>query len=324
MPNRSQPLLHAAYGGPGWQPRKQSISAELGSIWGACGQNSEYMPLKQVLLHRPGAEILTDGDPNAAQMLDELDLSIAQAQHDAIADAYRANGVTVHYAEPQSTPTPNQMFMADVMFMTHEGAIIARPASEVRAGEERVAAARLSSLGVPIARSIGGRGTFEGADAMYITPEQVIIGRGLRTNDSGAAQLSATLEQMGLSSVQVDMPVGSMHLMGMLRIVDKDLAIGYPVRLVHRAMEIMQNCGHEVHFLPDVDEAVNGYGFNFVTLGPRKILMAANNPNTQAFYESLGIECVTVEVSELGKAAGAIGCLTGIVERELIPTSYSV
>lgn len=318
MSDRSQPLLHAAYGGPGWRPRVNSITAEFGSIWGQCGQNSEYMPLKQVILHRPGSEILTGDDPNAAQMLAPLDLAIAQAQHDAIAEAYRNNGVTVHDANPAGKPTPNQMFMADVMFMTHEGVVIARPASEVRAGEERVAARRLAELGVPVARSIGGRGTFEGADAMYISPDRVMIGRGLRTNGPGAAQLSQTLEQMGVSAVEVDMPVGSMHLMGMMRIVDKDLAIGYPVRLVHRAVDELKQVGYNVHFLPDVDEALKGYSFNFVTLGPRKILMAANNPNTQAFYESLGIECVTVDVSELGKAAGAVGCLTGIVEREMI------
>ncbi|MFT5193409.1 MAG: arginine deiminase, partial [Candidatus Promineifilaceae bacterium] len=38
----------------------------------------------------------------------------------------------------------------------------------------------------------------------------------------------------------------------------------------------------------------------------------------QAFFESLGIECVTVEIDELSKAAGAIGCLSGVVEREII------
>jgi arginine deiminase len=53
-----------------------------------------------------------------------------------------------------------------------------------------------------------------------------------------------------------------------------------------------------------------------VTLRPRKILTAAKNPNTQTFLENLGVECVTVNVDELGKAAGAIGCLTGILERE--------
>jgi N-dimethylarginine dimethylaminohydrolase len=56
--------------------------------------------------------------------------------------------------------------------------------------------------------------------------------------------------------------------------------------------------------------------FNFVTLGPRKILMPANCPHTQAFYERLGVVCVTVNISELSKAAGSAGCLTGILERE--------
>lgn len=320
MTNIFNKPLPAAYGGPGWRPRANTLSDELGTIWGSCGQNSEYMPLKQVVLHRPGAEIISEDDPNAAQMLAKLDLARAQAQHDAIAEAYRANGVTVHYANPAGRPTPNQMFMADTMFMTHEGVIVARPASEVRAGEERVTARRMAEIGVPIVRSIGGRATFEGADAAYYAPDKVIIGRGLRTNAAGVAQVTATLEQMGVSTVQMDMPVGygSMHLMGMLRIVDKDLAIGYPVRLAHSAMETLQAAGHAVHFLPDPDEATRGFGFNFVTLGPRKILMAANNPVTQAFFESLGIECVTVEIDELSKAAGAIGCLSGVVEREII------
>jgi arginine deiminase len=55
---------------------------------------------------------------------------------------------------------------------------------------------------------------------------------------------------------------------------------------------------------------------NFVTLGPRRILMAAGNPITQAFYEDAGIACQVVEVDEILKAAGGIGCATGIVERE--------
>jgi arginine deiminase len=44
--------------------------------------------------------------------------------------------------------------------------------------------------------------------------------------------------------------------------------------------------------------------------------MAANCPRTQAMYEEVGIECVTVEIGELGKAAGGMGCLTGILKRE--------
>ena len=106
--------------------------------------------------------------------------------------------------------------------------------------------------------------------------------------------------------------------MGMLRLVDRNLAIGYPTRLVHAAQEALQAEGYEVVYLPDLEETVNNSALNFVTLGPRKILMPGNNPKTQLFLESLGIECITVEVDELSKAAGAIGCLSGIVERQMI------
>ena len=46
--------------------------------------------------------------------------------------------------------------------------------------------------------------------------------------------------------------------------------------------------------------------------------MAAGNPTTQAFYEQHAIACHTVPVDELAKAAGAIGCLSGVLERERI------
>ncbi len=312
-PNHTQ----SAYGGDGWRPRQRALRGELGTLWGACGIDSEYRPLKHVLLHRPGAELLASLDPDAVNMLEPLDLAKAQAQHDAMAEAYRANGVTVTYADPAETPRPNQMFMADLFVMTPEGAIVARPASEVRAGEERIAARRLADIGVPIVRSISNRGTFEGADLMWLDPQTAIVGRGLRTNDSGAAQITNVLHDMGVETIVVDMPFGTMHLMGMLRIVDRDLAIAWPTRLVHRAVEALRYRGYKVAMLPDGDEVRRGAAFNHVTLGPRKILLAAGNTQTQAWYERHGIECVTTPVSELAKAAGAIGCLTGIVARDM-------
>jgi len=63
---------------------------------------------------------------------------------------------------------------------------------------------------------------------------------------------------------------------------------------------------------------VRGMALNFVTLGPRRILMAAGNPVTLAFYEAAGVACQAVAVDELLKAAGGIGCLTGILEREAV------
>ena len=307
----------AAYGGTGWSPRKTHLRDELGNIWGHGGISTEWSRLKAVLLHRPGPELVSSTDPNAIQMLAKIDISLAQAQHDKIAQAYRDAGIPVHYVEPGENPSPNQMFVADLMFMTPEGAIVARLASTVRAGEERWVARRLAELGIPIIRSVRGKGTFEGADAAWINPQTVILGRGLRTNDEGATQVASTLSEMGINVIHVDMPVGTMHLMGMLRIVDRDLAIAWPLRFVHRGVDVLKQQGFQVAFIPDETEAIQNAALNFVVLGPREILMASGNPATQAFYEGLGITCHTVEINELAKAAGAIGCLTGILEREL-------
>jgi N-dimethylarginine dimethylaminohydrolase len=209
------------------------------------------------------------------------------------------------------------MFMADVFVMTPEGAIVARPASQVRAGEERVAARRLSDIGVPILRSINNRGTFEGADLMWLDPQTAIVGRGLRTNDDGASQIEQLLTSMGIRMIKVDLPFGSMHLMGMLRIVDRNLAIVWPSRFVHRGVDALRERGFHVAMLPENEEIRRGAAFNFVTIAPRTIVMAAGNPRTQAWFEQHGITCVTTPVDELAKAAGAIGCLTGIVAREM-------
>jgi arginine deiminase len=309
-------LKTAAYGGTGWSPRTASLRQEIGKVWGACGVSTEWSPLKAVLLHRPGPELEGVADPDKAQMLAPLGADLVRKQHDALAQAYRDAGVTVHYVEPAETPPPNLMFVADLMFMTPEGAILGRPASTVRAGEERFVARRLADLGVPILRSVRGRGTFEGADALWIDPQTALVATGMRTNAEGAAQVAGLLREMQVEVIQVGLPYGAMHLMGTLRFASRDLAITWPGRVPYAVVEALRARGYTVIFIPDVGEAVHGMSLNFVTLGPRRILMAAGNPVTQAFYEDAGIACQAVEVDEIFKAAGGIGCATGVLERE--------
>lgn len=307
----------AAYGGQGWSQRMRSHRAEIGDLWAPCGIQNEWSLLKSVLMHRPGEEIAPSAtDHNAIQMLAPLDLAKAQDEHDAMAQAYRDQGVTVHYVDPKGTPSPNQMFCADLAVMTPQGAILARPASTVRAGEERQIARRLADLGMPIVKTLTGTATFEGADLMWLNEGEVVIGRGLRTNQEAIDQIATLLAETGVKTHAFDMPFGTMHFMGMLRIVDKDLVIAWPRRTPHAAVVKMMASGYEVAFAPNEEELKQNHAFNIVTLGPRRIMMVAGNPVTQAFYESLGIETVVVAAHELGKAAGAAGCLTGVLHRE--------
>jgi arginine deiminase len=309
-------FLASAYGGAGWSPRTDSMRQEIGRVWGSCGLAAEWSPLKAVLLHRPGAEWQDLPDPDSAQMLAPPDLERAQHQHDAMARQYREAGVAVHYVEPGEIPPPNLLFVADLLLATPEGVILGRPASTVRAGEERLIARRLAELGVPILRSVRGRGTFEGADAAWIDPGTVLLATGLRTNAEGAAQVTAMLGEMGVQVVPVGLPYGAMHLMGTLRLVDRDLAIAWRGRVPYTAVEALRERGFTVLFLPDEGETVNGSALNFVPLGPRSVLMPAGVPVSEAFYRSAGIDCRVVEVDELLKAAGGPGCMTGVLERE--------
>lgn len=200
--------------------------------------------------------------------------------------------------------------------MTPGGVILARPASTVRAGEERRVARWLADLGVPILRTLQGAATFEGADAMWLDPRTVAVARGLRTNDEGIRRVGACLADQGVATMPVDLPFGTMHLMGMLRIADRDLAIAWPRRTPHAAVMALRERGYRVAFLPDQDEAHANRALNFVTLGPRRILMVGGNPVIQRFYEELGAHAMAVPADELAKAAGAIGCLTGVLGRD--------
>ena len=307
----------AAHGGKDWSPRTASLRQEINRIWGNCGVSTEWASLKAVLLHRPGAELETISDANKWLMRAIPNKALAGSQHDDLAEAYRDAGISVFYVEPSEMPPPNLMFVADLMLMTPEGAVLARPASNVRAGEERFVARRLAELGIPILRCVRGNGVFEGADASWIDPNSLILATGLRTNAEGAAQVASLLKEMGVEVVRVGLPSGAMHLMGTLRFVDKDLAICWKSRIPYAAVEALRERGFSVLSLPHEEEAARGMALNFVTLGPRHIVMPAGNPKTQSFYEDLGIKCVAVEVDELHKAAGGIGCLSGILRREL-------
>ncbi|MCF8091804.1 MAG: hypothetical protein K9K40_04990 [Desulfotignum sp.] len=149
----------AAFGGDGWSPRILTHAMEIGDIWTGCGIDSEWRPLKTVLVHRPGQELSVSQDQvNALQLAATLDLEKARAEHDRMVALYRENQVEVEVLSPGAAPFPNQLYCADLLAMTPQGAILARPASTVRAGEERWVAKTLGILGIPVLKNPYGHG----------------------------------------------------------------------------------------------------------------------------------------------------------------------
>lgn len=301
--------------GPGWRPRALSHRDDLeAGLWGApMGSNSEIAPLREVLLTRPGpalhppgtaADWLMDARPDPGRLVE---------QAEAVSAAFRAAGVAVGWIEPSEPAPPNLLFARDLFFMTPEGAILARMAAQQRAGEERFAAAALARRGVPILATPRGHATFEGADALWLDPRTVLVGVGRRTNRDGFACVSRALADQGVTAHAVEVPDTSQHLLGALILVDEGLAL--TLRPTPSITQALDRHGWRAVSLPADPETGAQRAANLVTLAPGHVLMPAGCPQTTDTLSSLGLICDAVEVGEYVKAAGALGCLTGVVHR---------
>jgi N-dimethylarginine dimethylaminohydrolase len=309
--------LTAAYGGAKWSPRTLPMREDMPLAWGDWGSSSECGRLHAVLLKRPGPELDAITDFDAMQMRADLNPELARQQHDAMADAYEAHGVRVYYVENGRLDKPNAFFLRDLMLMTPEGAIITRPASTVRAGEERFVAEALGRLGVPILMSVHGAGTFEGADVMWVNRDLCFLAEGLRTNAEGARQVERMLREIGVAEVvRVQLPWGAMHLDGLLNFLDRDLAVVWPRRTPFPVVRTLQERGFRLIAVEDEAQAQHELPMNFVALEPGKVLMPRGGAELRAKYEAAGVECVEVEVGELIKAGGGIHCMTGFLKRD--------
>lgn len=308
----------STFGGPGWRPRVKSLSAEIeeGEIWRRCGCSSETGRLKEVLLSMPGGEIEFTGPPGRYLMMEKPDLPKLRKQASALAELYESLGVTVHLWEPPSPPPPNFLFMRDLFWTTPEGIVLSRPASEQRAGEERFAAEALAGIGVPVIMSPRGNGTFEGADALWLDGETVLIGTGIRTNVEGARQIERLLVSMDVEMLEIPLPQGVQHLLGIVNFIDPVLAAVHGGKTTPRLTGLLRDRGIETIVHPPDDELENGRGMNFVSLGERRLVMPSGCPGISEIYEKRGIEVFEVDMTEYLKAAGGPGCVTGILLRE--------
>ncbi len=294
------------------------FETEMPRLWGDWGCSSEIGRLRAVLLHRPGPEIEAIEDPGAVLFAERMDPERARQQHDAMADLYRAHGVEVHYIEHMPLDKPNGMFVRDLVAMTPEGAIVARPGTVIRRGEERYAAEALARLGVPILRTIAGTGTFEGADLMMVNRDLAFVSWSRRTNQEGARQVKAELERMGVGEiVTVQVPWSEAHMDGMMAVLDRKLAAVYTVQVPYAVVEAFRRHGFRILEVTSEAEVRYGVALNFVALEPGKIIIPrGNNATTVRMMQAAGVEVIQVDIDELMKGAGAIHCMTAFLKRD--------
>ncbi|MBI3732465.1 MAG: amidinotransferase [Chloroflexi bacterium] len=312
-------MSHPIYAESGekWFSDEGLFSDQLKDYWGEWGCASEVGALRAVMLRRPGKEIERVTDPAEWRWLDVMDPVKARAQFDNLADIYRRHGARVVLVEEMREDRPNALFMRDSVFMTPEGAIVARHAMPFRRGEERYAALTLAKHGVPIVRTVTGTGTFEGACAMWVDRRTVILGTGVRCNAEGARQVSEALRGMGVEEIiPFQIPYGHAHVDGLMNMLDYNLCMIFPWQVPHDVVMALRKRGYEILEAPSLDEIKNGSALNWVALGPRKVVFPAGNPRTRDLLESKDVDVIEVDVSEIRKGWGAIHCMSVFLKRD--------
>lgn len=314
--------LPSTLGGPGWLPRAGSLADDLaaGALWRRAGSCSEVAALRTVLLVEPPDSLAAVSDPGAMLMLERVDPAKIRAEYEGLCAAFAAEGVGVlRYRADPADPAdpglpgapPNLIFARDLLWMTPEGAIIGRMAAAQRAGEERHALRALALAGIPVRAAIGGSACFEGADALWLSPEEVLIGL-KRTDAAALDQLRALFPALRFRAHPV--PPAAQHLLGVLAPVAPGLALLHPdadpgLRALLAARRVRA-------VAPDPGEQTRRRAMNVVALGGGRVLMPSGCPVTRRRLEAEGCRCVEVEVENYLRAAGGPGCLTGILWRE--------
>jgi N-dimethylarginine dimethylaminohydrolase len=260
--------------------------------------------------------------PAEIQQLRPINHGTMTREYAAIMAAFSDRGVRVATIDP--TPLGpgtdycfNMMYCRDLLFMTPRGAIMAAMANPTRRGEVPYAARTLERLGVPILHTVSGDGRFEGADALWLRHDLVIVGVGNRTNREAFHQLATVLAGQGVTCIPLpSRQTKTQHLLGSLQLVDRDLALVRGEIIDPAVTAFLQGEGYRVVELGETGEIRERQAMNIVTVAPRTIFMTAGCPETKRIYRQAGLEVAAeLEISQLINGAGGLACATGIIAR---------
>ncbi|WP_210495896.1 dimethylargininase [Patulibacter sp. SYSU D01012] len=223
-----------------------------------------------------------------------VDVDLALRQWDGYVAAIADAGWEI--VEVQAAPEhPDSHFIEDTVAVFGDLAVITRPATDARRGEEEATAETLQRLGYRIAR-IEAPGTLEGGDVLKLG-ERVYVGRSTRSNAAGIGQLRRILAGEGRRLTAVPIP-GALHLKSAVTALPDGTFVGWPDALESAA------------FWPGFRAVPEFLGAQVVTLGPNRVLLSASAPKTAELYADLGYDVVTVDVTEYEKLEGCVTCLS--------------
>ena len=282
----------------------------------AYGVQSMTARLGSVLVKAPGEAFGRAFDDPAHGFHHRVDLPLARRQHAGLVAVLEGLGVAVHPLEAETT-SPDLVYTFDTAMVTGRGAIMLRSGKPTRLGEEHVVEAWLRHGDIPILGRIAEPGTVDGGDCAWLRPDLVCVGRSLRTNDAGIAQLRALLPAAEVHPFDVPYAGGPdecLHLLSVISPVSDDAAVVYLPLLPAGLFRLLGEMGTRLVPVPEGEFA--SLGCNVLAVRPGVLVAAAGNEETRRALEAIGCEVHVFEATEIGmNGSGGPTCLTLPIER---------
>jgi dimethylargininase len=228
-----------------------------------------------------------------------IDVERARAQHGEYERALERLGCTVTRL-PAGADLPDAVFIEDIAIVFDELAVVTRPGAVSRRAEIPEVSAAMSRYRQLV--RIAAPGTIDGGDVLTVG-RSVFVGRTSRTNDAGIDQLRTVLAPYGYR-VRPAAVRGCLHLKSAMTALDDGTLLANRRWILEEEFADFD--------LVDVETA-EPMGANIVRLGPN-LLYAAAFPRTLDLLQGRGYVAVSIDVSEIAKAEGAVTCCSLIFQ----------
>jgi len=317
--------------GPQAEPAFES-PGELRASWGReWGCDNDVGQLRAVLMHRPGSEFgvidrskriesigsfgdLEDGWYFQSDTIPEL--ADIQAHHDGLVRTLRDEGVEVFMLEGMSGNRFKSCYTRDSSFAVKGGAIVGRLAARMRRGEELPVTRTLAGLGMPILRTIHGTGLMEGGSFAWINSKNAVIGRSIRVNDDGVAQVAEVLNRQGVELSVADLSGYLIHIDAAFLMIDVDLALIDASRLPYSFIQKLQAL--KVRTI-EISPEDNGWIVNGLAVRPGRVIMPHGlSQRTREALDRNDIEVVELPYDNMHPNGGGIHCSTCPLVRDSV------
>ncbi|HET9911957.1 MAG TPA: arginine deiminase family protein [Anaerolineales bacterium] len=227
-----------------------------------------------------------------------IDLNTARAQHHEYINVLKKLGCEV--IELRAEPDlPDSVFVEDTAFILPEVAVITLPGADSRKPEtETIIRALSPHIGLVHVREPA---TVDGGDVLVLG-KNIYVGLSTRSKQAAIDQLNDLLRGYGYTVIGVEV-YGCLHLKSAVsRVDDRTL-------LVNKSW---LDTGHFKDFdLIEVDPSEPAAA-NCLPIG-ESIIFPAAFPKTRTKLEARNYQVVTIDISELTKAEGAVTCCSLIL-----------